>query len=74
MHLLSNLGTEGSRTLVVSLHAPEFARHYCQRMIGLRQGQILFDLPTEQVTASMLEELYQLEENQLEEKKVRGKR
>jgi len=65
MHLLSDLVTEGSRTLVVSLHAPEFARHYCQRMVGLRQGQILFDAPTAQVTTVMLEELYRLEERKI---------
>jgi phosphonate transport system ATP-binding protein len=60
MDLLRNLTIQSSRTLVVSLHALEFARSHCQRIIGLRQGQIVFDAPTEQVTAEMIEELYRL--------------
>jgi phosphonate transport system ATP-binding protein len=61
MDLLQDITSEQQRTLVVSLHALEFARSHCQRMIGLRQGSVVFDTPTKQVTSPMVEALYQLE-------------
>ncbi|WP_421658816.1 phosphonate ABC transporter ATP-binding protein [Leptothermofonsia sp. ETS-13] len=61
MDLLLRLTNENSRTLVVSLHALEFARSHCQRIVGLRQGQIVFDAPAEQATREMLEAVYRLE-------------
>jgi phosphonate transport system ATP-binding protein len=61
MDLLRSLVVESNRTLVISLHALEFARSHCQRIVGLRQGRIVFDAPTDLVTREMLEELYRLE-------------
>lgn len=49
------------RTLLVSLHDVELAKTYCDRIIGLRQGQIRFDLPSSQVSAQQLDSLYELE-------------
>ncbi len=50
-----------NRTLLVSLHDIELAKAYCDRIIGLRQGHILFDLPTATVSAAQLTQLYELE-------------
>ncbi|MBW4522767.1 MAG: phosphonate ABC transporter ATP-binding protein [Scytolyngbya sp. HA4215-MV1] len=61
MDLLRDLSQQAGRTLVVSLHDINFARSHCQRIIGLRQGTIIFDAPTEQVSATMITELYSLE-------------
>lgn len=61
MRLLSELGAAAGRTLVVSLHLMELARTYCQRLIGLRAGEVVFDLPPEQVTAERITSLYQIE-------------
>lgn len=60
MELLRSLCEQAGRTLVVSLHDVEVARSYCQRLIGLRQGQIVFDAPTAAVTSAMFEALYRL--------------
>lgn len=49
-----------SRTLVVSLHDVALAKTYCDRIIGLRQGQIAFDLPSNQVNNEQLSALYDL--------------
>ena len=49
-----------NRTLVVSLHDVALARMYCDRIIGLRQGSILFDLPTADVSDEQLSALYDL--------------
>lgn len=60
MDLLYNLAQQANRTLVVSLHDVAFARSHCDRMIGLRQGQIVFDTSPALVTAEMLTDLYRL--------------
>jgi phosphonate transport system ATP-binding protein len=48
-------------TLVCSLHQVEAARAHFARIVGLRDGRIVFDLPRQQVTDSMIEALYQNE-------------
>ena len=45
-------------TLIVNLHQVEFARHNFGRLIGLRDGQILFDTAPSRVTNAMLDDLY----------------
>jgi phosphonate transport system ATP-binding protein len=60
MDLLRDLTLERPRTLVVSLHTLEFARSHCDRILGLRLGSLVFDSPSAQVTARMLQDLYQL--------------
>ena len=59
--LVSSLGE--NRTLVISLHDVALAKAYCDRIIGLRQGRILFDLPSEAVTDEQLARLYALKVN-----------
>ena len=60
MDLLRQLSRDTGKTLVTSLHAIEFARSPYQRIIGLRQGRILFNTPAEALSDSMIEELYHL--------------
>ncbi len=45
-------------TLVASLHAVDLALHWFPRLIGLKAGEIMFDLPPVRVTDAMLAELY----------------
>lgn len=63
MTLLTALSTS-PRSLVVSLHDLTLARMFCDRIIGLRQGQILFDLPVDQLQPAQIETLYQLMSDQ----------
>ena len=49
---------QNAETIVMSLHNVDFAMKYAQRIIGLRQGEILFDQPTSHVTLTMLDTLY----------------
>ena len=49
---------QNTETVVVSLHAVEFALKFAQRIVGLSDGEIQFDLPTGEVTQTMLAELY----------------
>jgi len=47
-------------TLVISLHQPELARLHCTRAIGLREGRLVFDLPTAELDDARLADLYTL--------------
>jgi phosphonate transport system ATP-binding protein len=46
-------------TLVCSLHQVDLARAHFQRIVGLREGRIVFDLAREQVTDAMIAALYE---------------
>ncbi len=48
-------------TLVCSLHQVEMARAHFARLVGLREGRIVFDLPRERVTDEMIAALYENE-------------
>ena len=48
-------------TLICSLHHVEFARAYFPRLVGLRDGSIMFDKRREEVTDAMVAALYQNE-------------
>lgn len=56
--LLRDLARERDRTLVASLHTPELARRHFDRIIGLRDGRVAFDLPPRAVTGDVLDALY----------------
>ena len=45
-------------TLVASLHAVDIALRWFPRIIGIRDGQIIFDLPSSEVSENILRELY----------------
>ena len=47
-------------TLVVSLHQPELAVRHCTRAIGLRGGDLVFDVQVSELRAELLDELYAL--------------
>lgn len=58
--LLAGLAREDGRTLVASLHAPELARRHFDRIVGLRDGRVAFDLPADEVTTDVLDRVYRL--------------
>lgn len=58
------LNEEASRrgvTLVASLHAVDLALRHFPRVVGVKDGGVLFDLPASQVTEAQLRELYAAE-------------
>lgn len=60
MNLLRRLSEETGKTLISSLHMIEYARSHFQRIVGLRQGRILFDAPVEEVSEKAVEDLYKI--------------
>ncbi len=57
--LLRSIATERNRTIVASIHDPRLAREHFDRMVGLRNGALQFDMPSSEVTSQHLEELYE---------------
>ena len=57
-HVLTVL-TQTFDTLVVSLHDIALAKQHCQRIIALKNGQILFDKPSQKVSQQALNGVYQ---------------
>jgi phosphonate transport system ATP-binding protein len=58
LELLS--ATRAQVTVMVSLHQPELARRHCTRAIGLRDGRLVFDLPSAHLDSRVLDNLYAL--------------
>lgn len=58
MDLLGAVVAEGTRTLLVRLHDFDLARRCCDRVVGLRAGSVLFDLPAGRVTDDLGAALY----------------
>lgn len=54
-------------TLITTLHQVEVARQIFPRVIGLREGQLQFDLPRASVTDQALQHLYAQFEHELEQ-------
>ena len=52
---------ERGATTLASLHAVDLALKWFPRLIGMRDGEIVFDRPTAAVTSTMLHELYATE-------------
>ncbi len=55
---IRSVASEHQATLVATLHHVEMALQHFPRIIGLRQGELAFDLPAGQVTPARLEALY----------------
>jgi len=55
---LTQAASERGATLVATLHHVEMALQHFPRIIGLRDGELAFDLPAAQVTPERLQQLY----------------
>jgi len=62
---LVELARDRQTTLVVTLHQVDMALAHFSRIVGLRDGQVAFDLPTAQVSPERLARLYEQHEHEL---------
>jgi len=53
---------DAKRITIVNLHDQELALAYFRRIIGLREGQLVYDGPSEDVTPEVLRHIYGQEE------------
>ena len=65
MAALVNLAAERQVTLVATLHQVDMALAHFPRIIGLRDAQLVFDLPSAQVSPERLAHLYDQYEHEL---------
>lgn len=61
VRLLTAVTEEQSETLIASIHSINLAREFFDRIVGLRNGLVQFDIPTTGIHDHMLEELYEIE-------------
>ena len=61
MDLLGEVVADRSRTLLVSLHDFTLARRRCDRIVGVREGRVAFDLPAAEVTDDLGAALYRID-------------
>ena len=58
MEILSRINREKGISVIVSLHQVEFALKYCSRVVGLRDGRVVYDGTNADLTPNLLGEIY----------------
>lgn len=58
MDALRTINREDGITVISNLHTLDTARSYCDRIIGLQDGLLVFDGPPEKLTHEMAREIY----------------
>lgn len=53
-------GADGDPAVLVSLHDPALARDHVDRVVGVREGRVVFDLAVTDVSDRRLDELYRI--------------
>lgn len=65
LNVLQREARERRATLVCSLHQVELARAHFPRIIGLRDGRVVFDAASDEVSNAMIAMLYQNKQDEL---------
>lgn len=65
VELLDGIAQDGGLTLVMSLHNLELARAFFPRLVGMRAGKVVFDLPADDIREAQFEALYELDDREL---------
>jgi phosphonate transport system ATP-binding protein len=60
MEILAEISRDQGTTLCASLHDPQLVLRFFPRIVGLRQGRVVFDKPTTQISPEEIQELYAL--------------
>jgi len=58
MEALRRIHDEDGRTVICNLHTLDTARRYCDRVIGMRDGKIVFDGAPDQLTTGAARDIY----------------
>ena len=66
MDALRAINREDGITVVVNLHHLETARDYCDRIVGMADGRVVFDGPVAALTADEVRAIYGLEQAETE--------
>ncbi|ARP91710.1 phosphonate ABC transporter ATP-binding protein [Bordetella genomosp. 9] len=58
MDTLAHINRTRGVAVVVSLHQVDVAMRYCPRVVALRNGKVVYDGPSSELSAGMLQDLY----------------
>jgi phosphonate transport system ATP-binding protein len=58
MDSLKTINEEEGITVITNLHTLDTARSYCERIVGMAAGRVVFDGPPEELTTEVARELY----------------
>jgi phosphonate transport system ATP-binding protein len=58
MDTLRRIHDEDGRTVIANLHTLDTARRYCDRVIGMRDGRVVFDGTPDQLTTGAARDIY----------------
>ncbi|MEL7464573.1 MAG: phosphonate ABC transporter ATP-binding protein [Pseudomonadota bacterium] len=58
MEALRRIHVEDGKTVICNLHTLDTARRYCDRVVGMRAGRIVFDGPSADLTTAAAREIY----------------
>ncbi|MCY6382037.1 phosphonate ABC transporter ATP-binding protein [Hoeflea prorocentri] len=67
MDSLKSINQEEGITVITNLHTLDTARTYCERVIGMAGGKVVFDGPADQLTADAVRMIYGAEGEDLSE-------
>ena len=62
MDTLRRIHEEDGRLVICNLHTLDTARNYCDRVIGMRDGKVVFDGKPEQLTTGAARDIYGADE------------
>ena len=58
MDSLRRIHEEDGRMVIANLHTLDTARRYCDRVIGMRHGRVVFDGRPDQLTVGVARDIY----------------
>jgi phosphonate transport system ATP-binding protein len=58
MEILRTINREDGITVICNLHTLDTARTYCERLIGMRKGAVVFDGPPGKLNQDGIQEIY----------------
>ncbi|MEM8848886.1 MAG: phosphonate ABC transporter ATP-binding protein [Pseudomonadota bacterium] len=58
MQSLRDIHEQDGRTIICNLHTLDTARRYCDRVVGMRDGRVVFDGTPEQLTTGVARDIY----------------
>ena len=63
MDTLKRINVEDGRMVIANLHTLDTARRYCDRVIGMRDGRIVFDGTPDQLSTGVARDIYGADES-----------
>lgn len=70
MDNLARINKELNITMIVNLHSVDLAKKYATRIIGLRDGEVVYDGPVADATDDVFEQIYTKEQNNSQKMRV----